>query len=388
MVSVLIMSAGSSSRMGGTDKQLLELDGKVVLRRSVEAFVGIDQVGEIIVITGEATAPKYRELLKDLPARVEACGGPTRQQSVFAGMEKIASAAEFVAIHDGARPLVRREDILRVLSDAEKFGAAVLGVAVKDTIKHVEDGMIRNTPDRSRLFQVQTPQVFRKKDYLEAMETAKQRGLDFTDDAQLFEQIGKPVRLTQGSYDNFKITTPEDLPAAEAVLRKQNDLEKGQHMFRIGKGYDVHRLVPERKLILGGVEIPWDKGLLGHSDADVLLHAIMDALLGALALGDIGFHFPDNDPAYSGADSRVLLRRVAELIREKGYAVGNVDATVIAQAPKLRPYIDAMRKTVAADLQMSEECVSIKATTEEGLGFTGSGEGIASDAVCLLYKTK
>ena len=158
--------------------------------------------------------------------------------------------------------------------------------------------------------------------------------------------------------------------------------------MRVGMGYDVHRLSVGRKLIIGGVEIPYEKGLLGHSDADVLLHAIMDALLGALALGDIGFHFPDNDPAYSGADSRVLLRRVAELIREKGYAVGNVDATVIAQAPKLRPYIDAMRKTVAADLQMSEECVSIKATTEEVLAFTSSGEGIASDGVCLLYKTK
>lgn len=159
-------------------------------------------------------------------------------------------------------------------------------------------------------------------------------------------------------------------------------------MLRIGKGYDVHRLVPDRQLILGGVEIPWKLGLLGHSDADVLLHAIMDAMLGALALGDIGKLFPDNDPVYAGADSRMLLRRVNEIVKENGFTVSNVDATVIAQAPKLRPYIDSMRETIASDLEIDPGQVSIKATTEEGLGFTGSGEGIASDAVCLLCRIK
>ena len=159
-------------------------------------------------------------------------------------------------------------------------------------------------------------------------------------------------------------------------------------MLRIGRGYDVHRLVPDRKLILGGVEIPWKLGLLGHSDADVLLHAIMDAMLGALALGDIGKLFPDTDPAYAGADSRALLREVASRVREQGYAVSNLDATVIAQAPKLRPYIDTMRETIARDLEISPDSVSVKATTEEGLGFTGAGEGIAADAVCLLNRVK
>ena len=159
-------------------------------------------------------------------------------------------------------------------------------------------------------------------------------------------------------------------------------------MLRIGRGYDVHRMAPGRKLILGGVEIPWKLGLLGHSDADVLLHAVMDAMLGALALGDIGKHFPDSDPAYAGADSRMLLRKVAALVRDQGYSVGNLDTTVVAQAPKLRPYIGMMRTNIAEDLGISTELVSVKATTEEGLGFTGSGEGIASDAVCLLSRIK
>ncbi len=385
MVSVLIMSAGSSSRMNGVDKQLLELDGKPVLRRSVEAFLGISEIGEILVVSGEAAAEGYRKALEGLPVRVVAKGGATRQQSVFGGMEEVSPEADFVAIHDGARPLVRKEDIRRVLEDAGKYGAAVLGVRVKDTIKETENGIICGTPDRSRLFQVQTPQVFRKQEYLEAMKTALQENLDFTDDAQLFERTGRLVHLTEGSYSNLKITTPEDLYAAKGFLRKEMEEEP---MLRIGRGYDVHRLVPGRKLILGGVEIPWKLGLLGHSDADVLLHAVMDAMLGALALGDIGKHFPDNDPVYAGVDSRVLLRQVAALIRERGYAVGNLDATVVAQAPKLRPYIDAMRETIAEDLEISPALVSVKATTEEGLGFTGSGEGIASDAVCLLCRMK
>ncbi len=384
MVSVLIMSAGSSSRMNGVDKQLLELDGKSVLRRSVEAFLDIPEIGEILVVAGE-TAESYRKALEGMPVRVVAKGGATRQQSVFGGMEEVSPEADFVAIHDGARPLVRKEDIRRVLEDAGRYGAAVLGVRVKDTIKEAEDGMIRGTPDRSRLFQVQTPQVFRRQDYLAAMEAALQENLDFTDDAQLFERTGRPVHLTEGSYSNLKITTPEDLSAAKGFLRKETE-EKP--MLRIGRGYDVHRMAPGRKLILGGVEIPWKLGLLGHSDADVLLHAVMDAMLGALALGDIGKHFPDSDPAYAGADSRMLLRKVAALVRDQGYSVGNLDTTVVAQAPKLRPYIGMMRTNIAEDLGISTELVSVKATTEEGLGFTGSGEGIASDAVCLLSRIK
>ena len=206
--------------------------------------------------------------------------------------------------------------------------------------------------------------------------------------------------MTMASGDNMKITTPGDQEMAEAILRKRQSAASLSAAsasqvitvpvyrpgFRIGQGYDVHRLVPGRKLILGGVEIPWEKGLLGHSDADVLLHAITDALFGALALGDIGTHFPDTDPAYKGADSRELLRKAVEILREKGWTVGNLDATVIAQAPKLKPFILQMRENIAADLGIPQDQVSVKATTEEGLGFTGTGEGISASASVMLLR--
>jgi 2-C-methyl-D-erythritol 4-phosphate cytidylyltransferase/2-C-methyl-D-erythritol 2,4-cyclodiphosphate synthase len=194
-----------------------------------------------------------------------------------------------------------------------------------------------------------------------------------TDDCSLFEMAGLPVRLTQGDYANIKITTKEDLPK-----------QKGENKMRIGHGYDVHRLVEGRKLILGGVEIPYEKGLLGHSDADVLAHAVMDAVLGAAALGDIGQHFPDTDPAYAGADSLRLAQAVAALVREKGWRVENIDATILCQKPKLAPHIPAMREKLAAAFGMPVENMSVKATTEEHLGFTGEGLGIAAHAVALL----
>ena len=347
-------------------------------------FLPFSEVGEILVVTSPDKTAEYEAILSPLDdkrVRVLGCGGKTRQQSVFAGIRAVSEQAEFVAIHDGARPLVPAEVIAEAFRTAAESGAAIPALPVKDTIKVVKDGIILQTPERSSLFQAQTPQVFRKRDYLDAMEQALAENLGFTDDAQLFERTGRQVRITQGSEANLKITTPADIPAAEAALCIEKTEEK---TMRIGHGYDVHRLVPERKLILGGVEIPYEKGLLGHSDADVLLHAIMDAMLGALALGDIGGHFPDNDPAYKGADSRVLLREVNRLIREAGYRPGNIDATVAAQAPKLKPHIPAMREKIATDLSIPVSAVSVKATTEEGLGFTGSGEGISATAVCLL----
>ena len=385
MYSVLIMSAGASSRMGGTDKQLLPLCGKTVLQRSVEAFLPFPEVGEILVVASPERAAVYRALLAPFGGRVRvlSCGGATRQQSVFAGMEAVSPGAEFVAVHDGARPLVPRAVIEEAFRGAAEAGGAIPVLPVKDTIKMGEGGFVRSTPDRGGLFQAQTPQVFRRADYLAAMEEARRRGLDFTDDAQLFELTGRPVRMTKGSEQNLKLTTPADIPAAEAILSGEA-APKAPLPPRIGQGYDIHRLTEGRKLILGGVEIPWQKGLLGHSDADVLLHAVMDAILGALALGDIGGHFPDTDPAYRGADSRELLRAVAGMAAARGYRVANLDATIIAQAPKMKPSIPQMRQNLAADLGVSPDAVSVKATTEEGLGFTGAGEGISASAVCLL----
>lgn len=389
--SVLIMSAGSSSRMGGQDKQLLPLLGKPVLYWSVKAFLETEGTGEILVITSPDRTAAYEAALSSLlpgkiPVKVLGVGGQTRQESVFAGVRAANPACPYLAIHDGARPLVKPEDIARVYQDAQTHGAAVLAVPARDTIKIAQDGFIQETPPRDRLFHAQTPQAFERTAYLSVMEKAEQEGWDFTDDAQLFEKVGRPVFLAMATGDNMKITAPGDQETAEAILRRRNAAPSVLPPFRIGQGYDVHRLVPGRKLILGGVEIPWEKGLLGHSDADVLLHAITDALFGALALGDIGTHFPDTDPAYKGADSRILLRKAAEILREKGWVVGNLDATVIAQAPKLKPFIPAMRENIAADLGVHPDQVSVKATTEEGLGFTGTGEGISASASVMLLR--
>lgn len=407
MFSVLIMSAGSSSRMGGEDKQLLPLLGKPVLYWSVKAFLEAKETGEILVITSPDRVVLYENALSSLqtgeiPVKVLGVGGKTRQESVFAGIRETNSAYPYVAIHDGARPLVLPGDIERVYADAKNHGATILAASAKDTMKIAENGFVKESPARETVFHAQTPQAFEKAAYFSAMEEAAAKGLDFTDDAQLFEKTGRPVFLTSASGENLKITAPGDREMAQAVLQKRENAPLSVVSdqlttyvyrpssvtlpFRIGQGYDVHRLVPGRKLILGGVDIPWEKGLLGHSDADALLHAITDALFGALALGDIGTHFPDTDPAYKGADSRVLLRKAAAILREKGWGTANLDATVIAQAPKLKKYIPQMRENIAADLGISPEQVSVKATTEEGLGFTGTGEGISASASVMLAR--
>ena len=256
---------------------------------------------------------------------------------------------------------------------------------VKDTIKTAARGdgktvppdcTVQTTPDRSTLYAVQTPQCFDRAAYLAALtELDAARARLVTDDCSLFELTGRPVQLTQGDYANLKITTREDLPCP--AQRKETEM-------RIGHGYDVHRLVEQRKLILGGVEIPFEKGLLGHSDADVLTHAVMDAVLGAAALGDIGQHFPDNDPEYAGADSLKLACRVAQILKEHGWRIENIDATLLCQRPKLAPHIPAMRANLAAAFGLPVEAVSVKATTEEHLGFTGEGLGIAAHAVALI----
>jgi 2-C-methyl-D-erythritol 4-phosphate cytidylyltransferase/2-C-methyl-D-erythritol 2,4-cyclodiphosphate synthase len=297
-------------------------------------------------------------------------GGATRADSVRNGLA--AATGELVAIHDAARPFVSESVITAALTAAAETGAAAPAVPVKDTVKVADSsGRVLDTPDRATLYAVQTPQCFRRALYTRALAAVTgEKARLVTDDCSLFELAGLPVRLTEGDYANYKITTKEDLQKEKTM--------------RIGHGYDVHRLVEDRKLIMGGVEIPYEKGLLGHSDADVLLHAVMDAVLGAAALGDIGQHFPDNDPAYKGADSLALTREVARIIAEHGYKVGNIDATILCQRPKLAPHIPAMRRNIADAFGLPVDAVSVKATTEEHLGFTGEGLGIAAHAVALI----
>lgn len=369
-VTAIIVAAGASRRMG-FDKLSYRLpDGQTVLEKSCAALAAHPAVTQLVLVAGANRETCERIAQRCPKPCVVVAGGETRADSVRHGLE--VASGELVAIHDAARPFVSQAVITATLQATAQTGAAAPAVPVKDTIKVADaDGRVQNTPDRATLYAVQTPQCFSRKLYLEALErvTGEKAHL-VTDDCSLFELAGMPVTLTQGDYENYKITTKEDLQKEKTM--------------RIGHGYDVHRLVEGRKLILGGVDIPYEKGLLGHSDADVLLHAIMDAVLGAAALGDIGKHFPDTDPAYKGADSLALTRAVAKLIAEHGYTVGNIDATILCQAPKLAPHIATMRQNIAGAFGIPLDAVSVKATTEEHLGFTGEGLGIAAHAVALL----
>ena len=366
-ISAVLVAAGSSTRMG-FDKLSFDLGGETVLHRSIRAFDQCPQIGEIVLVAGKNRAFVEQQAVGcTKPVQIVA-GGATRAESAKNGV--LAAHGELVAVHDAARPFVSPAVIAAVLEAAARCGAAAPAVPVKDTIKQAVPGdgktvpeacLVHSTPDRSTLYAVQTPQCFDRTQYLAALqELDAEKARLVTDDCSLFELTGRSVQLTQGDYANLKITTREDLP---------RPVQKEETRMRIGHGYDVHRLVEGRKLILGGVEIPFEKGLLGHSDADVLAHAVMDAVLGAAALGDIGQHFPDNDPAYAGADSLELARHVAR---------------ILCQRPKLAPHIPAMRANLAAAFGLPVDAVSVKATTEEHLGFTGEGLGIAAHAVALI----
>lgn len=369
-VTAIIVAAGASRRMG-FDKLSYRLpDGRTVLETSCALFAAHPAVDELVLVAG-GNRPQCEAIAAACPKPCTVVqGGATRADSVRSGLA--AAKGQLVAIHDAARPFASAEIITAALQAAAKSGAAAPAVPVKDTIKIADqDGKVVATPDRAMLYAVQTPQCFDRALYLQALEAVSgEKASLVTDDCSLFELAGLPVTLTAGDYANLKITTQEDLQKEKTM--------------RIGHGYDVHRLVEDRKLILGGVEVPYEKGLLGHSDADVLLHAVMDAVLGAAALGDIGQHFPDTDPAYKGADSLALTREVAKIIAAHGYKVGNIDATILCQRPKLAPHIPAMRQNIADAFGLPLDAVSVKATTEEHLGFTGEGLGIATHAVALI----
>ncbi len=380
-VSVIIVAAGKSRRMGGINKQFLTLCGVPVLEHSIRTFSQRADVSEIVTVTSAESLEEVKVIAdkyKTIKPITVVQGGATRQESVECGVRALHQNSELVAIHDGARPLIDSDSISRVFDMASQTGCATVGVPVKDTIKKVADGVIVSTPQRSELYITQTPQVFNLSLYKEAMEKAKREGKDYTDDCQLVENCGRKVSMVVGDYRNIKITTPEDVEVARAFTKqKETDM-------RIGHGYDVHKFAPNRKLILGGVEVKSELGLLGHSDADVLAHAVMDAILGATGQGDIGKHFPDTDERFKGADSMKLMAHVIDIIDGLGYAVHNIDATVVAQVPKLAPYIDQMVQNIADVCKVDKNFVNVKATTEEGLGFTGRKEGISAHCVCII----
>lgn len=397
-VAALIVAAGAGQRFGGAlPKVFVPLAGRPILCWAVQAYADHPDIDTVAVVVAPGQETLARDALEALGAACQreimiVAGGSERRQSVLSGLRALQALRplqpDLVAIHDGARPLVTPAIIDDSLRVCREHGAALAAVAATDTVKRVADDRVIETIDRREVFLAQTPQTFRFELILAAHEQAEAEGWPVTDDAMLLERLGHAVHVSRSEARNLKVTTPGDLARAEALLRRHGDgtgpPEAGAP--RVGHGFDMHRLVEGRRLVLGGVEIPHDKGLLGHSDADAALHAIADALLGACALGDIGQHFPDSDAAFKDADSRELLRRVVALVREAGWQPGNVDVTIIAQEPKLAPYTMAMREATAEALTLGIGAVSYKATTTERLGPIGAGQAIAAEAVVLVVR--
>lgn len=376
----LILAGGSGSRFGGErPKQYLPLAGTAVLRRAVNVFARHGSVDHVRVVLRPEDRDIYEEVCADAGILSPVEGGATRQESARRGLDSLRDIApETVLIHDGARPFPDSDLIGRVVDALADHPAAVPVLPVTDTIKLAsEDGLtVAATMDRTPLRRAQTPQGFGFAQIVAAHEAAE--GKELTDDAMVAERAGLPVALVAGSEGNLKITTQADLSHAELLLGF------GGAITRIGTGFDVHRFGPGDHVTLGGITIPHDRGLEGHSDADAGLHAITDAILGAIGDGDIGSHFPPSDDRWKDADSAAFLRHAADLVAARGGIVDNVDLTLICEAPKIGPHRDAMRNRVAGILGIGVGAVSVKATTTEGLGFTGRREGIAAQAVAAL----
>jgi 2-C-methyl-D-erythritol 4-phosphate cytidylyltransferase/2-C-methyl-D-erythritol 2,4-cyclodiphosphate synthase len=383
-VAAIIAAGGRGQRLGADrPKQFLEIGGESILDLSLRALAASDRIDEIIVAVPQEYVAQTAEGWKDRLTKplVFVAGGERRQDSVARAFAKTSPAADIIVIHDAARPFVTADLITRTIDAAVVHGAAIAAVPVTDTVKQMGESVrgsrrVRATLARETIVLAQTPQAF-KRDVLERA-IAEGLKLEATDEAMLAERLGLPVHVVDGDVSNIKVTTPEDFAAAQRRTGKQAGV------IRIGTGYDLHRLVAGRPLILAGVRIPFDLGLDGHSDADIVCHAVTDAVLGAAAAGDIGRLFPDTDPTWKDADSIALLASAVERIAALGYRVSNVDVTVIAQKPKLLPHLDAMRDNLAAALQIDRQAVSVKGKTNEGVDSTGRGEAMACHAVALL----
>ncbi len=368
----IVPAAGRGLRMGeGPTKQYRLLKGRPVLWHTLARLQASPRISRIIAAIHGDDEERFGRISSDpfldkLQAPV--IGGSTRSESVRAGLEALAGE-ELVLVHDAVRPWVSTDLIERIAAAAEEHGAAVPALPVTETIKVVDGGRVLESPDRSRLFRAQTPQGFRRS-LLEAAFRSPAPGPQPTDEASMLERAGIPVHVVRGEEANVKITHPEDLRIAAEV--------------RTGIGCDVHAFAAGRPLVLGGVTIRSDRGLAGHSDADVLTHAVIDALLGAAGLGDIGRLFPDDDPEYEGISSLVLLARVRDRLRAVAAEVVNVDAVVMAQTPKLAPHAGAMAAALAGALGIDPGRISVKATTTERLGFVGRQEGMAAQAVASV----
>ncbi len=370
----------------GYPKQFYKIGGKPILAHTIHTFLTSEVVEQLIVVVPEEHVQETRELIEQhqlsTPKLCVIAGGSRRQDSVFCGLQQVDPEMETVLVHDGVRPFVKHELINACHQAAILHGAAIAAIPVKDTLKkQTPDQHIESTIDREGLWQAQTPQAARRDLLIEAYAINGNR--DVTDEAGLFEAAGIPVVLVEGAETNIKITRPEDLSIAEKFI---GDAMVPQ--FRIGHGFDAHRFQEGRELVLGGVTIPHNHGLAGHSDADVLTHAICDAILGAIGKGDIGKHFPDSAEEFKNIYSITLLERVMESLEAMSFCLVNIDATIVCQQPRLAGYINNMRDTLSAACKINPNQINIKATTTEKMGYTGRAEGISSHAVALIQSQK
>jgi 2-C-methyl-D-erythritol 4-phosphate cytidylyltransferase/2-C-methyl-D-erythritol 2,4-cyclodiphosphate synthase len=373
----LIVAAGRGQRFGtASPKQYVDLAGKAVLRHSLDTFARHPKIGAVRVVIHGADRALYDSATAGLTLLAPVNGGATRQESVYLGLESLKDIKPSrVLIHDAARPLVDAALIDRMLAALETAPGAIPALPVADTVKRAQNGRVMETLDRRTLWRAQTPQAFRYDDIMAAHLAAA--GRELTDDAAVAETAGLAVTLVEGAEENFKVTTEADLRRAQQLLSPAADI-------RTGNGFDVHRFGPGNQVMLCGIAVPHDHGLLGHSDADVGLHALTDAILGAIGAGDIGQHFSPSDPRWRGADSAQFLAHAGSLVGERGGRILSADITLICERPKVGPHRAAMVARVAAILGLDPSRVSVKATTTEGLGFTGRGEGIAAQATASV----
>lgn len=381
-VTAIIAAAGEGRRLGAPlPKQLLDLGGRSILERSVAAFAAHERVDDVIVVLPAPLAAAPPGWIRArLPAVRVVAGGERRQDSVANAFDSVTADSDIVLVHDAARPFVTTEQISRAIDGAVQYGAAIVALPVRDTVKQVDPygphPVITGTIARDTIYLAQTPQAFRR-GVLGAAVALGRAGVHATDEAMLAEQAGHPVHVMEGDPANVKITTSSDLDAA----RQRTGSAAAA---RIGTGYDLHRLVEGRLLIVGGVTIPFEKGALGHSDADVVCHAVIDAVLGAAGAGNVGQLYPDSDPRWTGASSIVLLRDAMRHVHERGFAVENVDVSVVLERPKIAPFIPEIRARIAGAIGIDADRISVKGKTNEGVDAVGRGEAIAAHAVALL----
>jgi 2-C-methyl-D-erythritol 4-phosphate cytidylyltransferase/2-C-methyl-D-erythritol 2,4-cyclodiphosphate synthase len=369
----LIVAAGSGQRLGGAlPKQYRPIGGKPMLRHAVEALIGHPRVDAVRVVIGEGQHDHARAALDGLDVGEPILGGATRSDSVRNGLNALGEG--IVLVHDAARPFCPPSVVDRLLDALDGHDGAVPALPIADTLA-MGGQLLSGIVDRDRMLRVQTPQAFHVEDLLYAFSEVTMHAP--TDESSVMVEAGLKVATVEGDALLDKLTTPADWDRAEAMLASRM-------VARTGMGFDVHAFAGEGPLMLGGIAIPHDRGLAGHSDADVVLHAITDAILGAAALGDIGDHFPPSDPRWKGAASDQFLAYAAQLVRDRGGLIDHVDATVICEAPKIGPHRAAMADRIAAILAIPATSVSIKATTTERLGFTGRGEGIAAQALATI----